>query len=250
MTSGAFVVASRSLPKISVIVAVLNGKDHLQRCIDSYVRQTHPNKELIILDGGSSDGTVDIIRQNESSIAFWRSCQDRGIADAWNAGLARATGDWVIFHGSDDRFSSVDAIESIVPFLDPTLDLVYGKLVFEGGPFSGVEIGAEWDERHFRRRMTTPHPASFLNKNLFRELGEFDETFTIALDYEFLLRKSELRARFVNRTVSIMEANGVSMTSRTKSLMEARRAQIKNRSNPTPIIYLWHCYFRANLLWR
>ena len=76
-------------PSISVIVAVLNGAKTLQRCIDSVAQQTYPNKELIIIDGGSQDGTVDILKANQGKITSWISEPDRGIYSAWNKGLAK-----------------------------------------------------------------------------------------------------------------------------------------------------------------
>ena len=71
-------------PRISVVVAVLNGAETIQRCIDSFAEQTHPNKELIVMDGGSTDGTVEVLRANAGVISYQESGPDRGIAHAWN----------------------------------------------------------------------------------------------------------------------------------------------------------------------
>ena len=91
-----------SWPKISIIVAVYNSKKTLQRCIDSVFSQTYPHKELIIIDGGSTDGTVDILRANNDKITYWKSEPDNGIYQAWNKALDHAKSDWICFLGADD----------------------------------------------------------------------------------------------------------------------------------------------------
>src|SRR3990172_6849742 len=89
-------------PLISIIVAVYNGKATLQQCIDSVAQQTYPNKELVIIDGGSNDGTVELLEKNRSKFSYWISEPDRGIYNAWNKGLVQAHGEWVCFLGADD----------------------------------------------------------------------------------------------------------------------------------------------------
>lgn len=88
-----------SKPVTSVIVAVYNGAKTLQRCIDSVSNQTYPQKELIIIDGGSADGTVDILRVNNDKIAYWKFKPDRGIYHAWNKALDHVQGAWIYFWG-------------------------------------------------------------------------------------------------------------------------------------------------------
>src|SRR4051812_43794117 len=89
-------------PRISVITAVLNGDRHLEHCILSVASQTYPNIEFIVIDGGSTDGSVEIIRRHEHRIRYWVSEPDKGIYDALNKGIRASTGDWVCVLGSDD----------------------------------------------------------------------------------------------------------------------------------------------------
>lgn len=96
---------------ISIIVAVFNGKITLQHCIDSVAQQTYPNKELIIIDGGSKDGTVNLLEENRNKISYWISEPDRGIYNAWNKGLEQTTGKWIIFLGADDYLWDVRVLE-------------------------------------------------------------------------------------------------------------------------------------------
>ncbi|MEQ1667696.1 MAG: glycosyltransferase [Sulfuriferula sp.] len=90
-----------STPLISIIIAVYNGKATLQQCIDSVVQQTYSNKELIIIDGGSKDGTVELLEENRNKFSYWESEPDRGIYNAWNKGLTQAKGEWICFLGAD-----------------------------------------------------------------------------------------------------------------------------------------------------
>jgi glycosyltransferase involved in cell wall biosynthesis len=89
---------------VSIIVAVYNGKATLQQCIDSVAQQTYLNKELIIIDGGSKDGTVELLKTNSTKFSYWISEPDRGVYNAWNKGLAQAQGEWICFLGADDYF--------------------------------------------------------------------------------------------------------------------------------------------------
>ena len=101
-------------PSISIVVAVFNGAHTLQRCIDSVITQDYPDKEIIIMDGGSTDGTVDILRSNSRRIAYWESRRDRGIYHAWNKGLQQAHGEWIIFLGADDVLYNERVLETFV----------------------------------------------------------------------------------------------------------------------------------------
>lgn len=101
-------------PIVSIIVSVLNGKTTLQQCIDSVERQTYPNRELIVIDGGSRDGTLELLAENGGKISAWVSAPDRGIYNAWNKGLALAQGKWICFLGADDFFWEAKDRKSVV----------------------------------------------------------------------------------------------------------------------------------------
>ena len=87
---------------MTVVVATYNNKSTVQQCIDSVAQQTYPHKELIIIDGGSHDGTVDLLKASEQKVAHWISELDRGIYHSWNKALLKATGEWICFLGADD----------------------------------------------------------------------------------------------------------------------------------------------------
>ena len=111
-------MTEQSQPLITIIIAVFNGAKTLQQCIDSVAQQSYSNKQLIIIDGGSSDGTVDLLQANDQSISYWVSEPDKGIYSAWNKGLLKAEGEWICFLGADDYFLGVQALEMMSTHLE------------------------------------------------------------------------------------------------------------------------------------
>jgi len=184
-------------PLISIIVAVYNGKATLQQCIDSVVQQTYPNKELIIIDGGSKDGTVELLEKNRSKLCYWISEPDRGIYHAWNKGLAQAQGEWICFMGADDYLWDDTVLARIaveLARLPAAIRVAYGQimLVNDDGQ-APYPIGEPWDQvkRTFKLMsyMNIPHVGTMHRHSLFELHGKFDESFRIAADYELLLRE-------------------------------------------------------------
>lgn len=195
MRSGRGMVSSDAMPLLTVIVAVYNGKATLQQCIDSVAQQTYPNKELIIIDGGSKDGTVELLEQNRSKISYWISEPDSGIYNAFNKGLVRAKGDWICVLGSDDYFWDATVLERVAAQLrdlPANLRVAYGQIMMvtdDGQP--PRPRGEPWGrvKELFKQSMCIPHVATMHRRVLFEERGYFDESFRVAGDYEHLLRE-------------------------------------------------------------
>jgi glycosyltransferase involved in cell wall biosynthesis/nucleoside-diphosphate-sugar epimerase len=225
-------------PLISIVVSVFNGAGTLQKCLDSVAGQTHAGRELIVIDGGSTDGTCEILKRNAARLAYWVSEPDRGIYDAWNKGLTRARGDWICFLGADDYLWTPDTLERLAPVLErayPPIRLVYGEVVVVNE--SGVEmlrVGEEWRTARgrFQQIMCLPHTGLMHHCSLFQAHGNFDASFRIGGDYELLLR--ELRtgdALFVpGLVVAGMRHGGVSSdpAGSLRLMREFRRAQVKH----------------------
>lgn len=190
-------MTSSSAPLISIIVAIFNGKATLQQCIDSVAQQTYPNKELIIIDGGSTDGTIELLEENRNKFSYWISEPDHGIYNAWNKGLAQAHGEWICFFGADDYLWDATVLERVVAqlvMLPASIRVAYGQimLISDDGqmPYS---IGEPWErvKESFRSKhfMDIPHVGTMHRRSLFEQHGKFDESFRIAGDYELLLRE-------------------------------------------------------------
>lgn len=237
--------ANSLINNITIIVAVYNGAKTMQACLDSIVRQTYPYVELIVMDGGSLDGTIEILRNNAHHLSFWDSQKDRGIAHAWNKARNHTTGKWVLFLGSDDRLLDENVLADMTEILsnDITHDVIYGKCLTEGGEFHG-KIWGGGDITALRRRMCIPHIATFHRREFMEAVGPFDETFRMAMDYELLLRKKLLSARFVDRLVTVMGGEGVSARMIKNSLLESRKAQIKNQADWRIKIEAWHAVYQ------
>jgi glycosyltransferase involved in cell wall biosynthesis len=224
------------LPRISVIVSVLNGAATLRRCIDSISNQTYDPVEVIVIDGGSTDGSRDILQQNASRLAYWISEPDRGIYHAWNKGLEHARGEWICFLGADDYLWAPDTLERLAPALaraHPPVRVVYGQVAFvndSGGEMQ--RVGEDWEaaRKRFGEIMCLPHTGLMHHRSLFDAHGRFDESFSVGGDYEMLLR--ELRtgnALFVpGLVVAGMRHGGVSSDpgGSLRLIREFRRAQI------------------------
>lgn len=222
-------------PLISVVTAVFDGADTIQRCIDSVAGQSYAPKELIVIDGGSTDGTREILRRNESRLAYWESEPDRGIYHAWNKGLSHARGDWICFLGADDFFWSADVLERMAAVLArtrPEVPVAYGRVALVNQLGREVlRIGEDWHKvkRRLWQIMCIPHTGLMHRRSLFQEHGAFDESFRIAADYEMLLRALRDRdAIFVpDILVAGMQQGGVSSdpAGSLNLLREIRRAQ-------------------------
>lgn len=243
----------RGEPLISVIVSVLNGVKTIDRTIHSVLGQSYSQAELIVIDGGSTDGTVDVLADHHGRIAYWESRPDRGIYHAWNKALQHAKGKWLYFLGADDYLWDRDVFEQIAPHLTSVAEntrIVYGQVAVVDELGGVLEIaGRPWMQvrRRFLQEMAIPHQGIFHHRDLFLLQG-FDESFVIAGDYEFLLRELRNReAYFVDRViVAGMQIGGMSSdpTRTLKALREMARARRKAEVGGIPYLWSW-TYIKA-----
>ncbi len=135
---------------VSIIISVFNGRATLQQCIDSIRQQTLANKELIVIDGGSQDGTVDLLRANAEWISYWESEPDRGIYHAWNKALAHAHGEWICFLGADDFLWDPTVLERTgvqLQKLPQDIRVAYGRIMLIGEDGEPTRsIGQPWEQ--------------------------------------------------------------------------------------------------------
>jgi glycosyltransferase involved in cell wall biosynthesis len=226
-------------PLISIICAVFNNAQDLPQCLASVAAQSFKSRELIVVDGGSTDGTVDILREHSDEIAYCESSPDRGVYDAWNKALQHARGEWICFLGSDDRFHDAGVLQRMAPVMAgayPGYRVVYGRLNITASDGRLLEtVVRPWPElrkRFFAGTAMLPHTGAFHHRSLLRLHGGFDPDFRIAGDYDFLLRalKSE-DALYVDHEVVVdMRVGGMSSSPRNiyLSLQEIARARTKN----------------------
>lgn len=178
-------------PKISIVTPSLNQADFLEQTICSVLEQGYPNLEYIIIDGGSTDGSVNIIKKYETRIHFWSSAGDHGQADAINKGLRMISGEIWSFLCSDDTYSP-NALERIAAAFrrHPEAEVVYGNCNFinENNLVTRVKKPGLYDRKKMLRGNYLYQPAAFARSAVLKRYGFFDESLRYSMDYEYWLR--------------------------------------------------------------
>ena len=171
--------------KVSIVTVCLNSAKTIERAILSVITQAYKNVEYIIVDGGSTDGTLNIIKKYASNISKWISEPDKGIYDAMNKGIAMATGDLVAFLNSDDWYND-DAIEYVANQAESSNAEIfcYEVNVWEGDVLQKSRSNLTKDIANLRIRMIFNHQGVFAKRKLFEEFGLFNTKYIIASDYD------------------------------------------------------------------
>jgi glycosyltransferase involved in cell wall biosynthesis len=199
---------------VSIIVATYNCGATIEETILSVTEQEFPAKELIIIDGGSTDDTLDVIKNHDQVIDFWSSEPDRGIYDAFNKGIARACGEWLYFLGGDDRFADREVLRRI--FSRPLNGkIIYGNVLLEGeGPMKRTDN--LYDGRFTPLKLCLRNicqQAIFYHKSLFSSLGPFELKYPLLADYAFNLRafaERETKPLYINTVIAVFWNEGLS----------------------------------------
>lgn len=232
--------------KISIIIATFNAESTLKECLNNIVPQLNIDCELIIIDGKSTDQTLNIINQYKEYITYTISEKDNGVYDAWNKGIKRAKGEWIMFIGADDVLlpNAIKTYLQIIqetPYID-SYDYICAQNEFIGCDGKILKLMGEAPYWHKMRRYMAPaHVASLHNKkNLFDTIGLYDYNYKICADYELLLRKRDnLKFLFINSHIARMKTGGISFT--TKAIIETYHIRKKHKSVPTQINILLFC---------
>lgn len=177
-------------PKISIITINYNDKRGLINTVESVIKQTNTDFEYIIIDGGSSDGSKDYLEAQQAHFDYWVSESDRGIYDAMNKGLLKATGDYIYFLNSGDYFLFGEVLEVIAKELIEKMPDLLAVAVLKTNTQTGfcqVDMPKFIDKLSLFKNMIC-HQSLFVNKNVFKEVGDFELAFKIKSDYEWLLR--------------------------------------------------------------
>ena len=179
-------------PLVSIITPSFNQAHYIEATIQSVLGQDHPRIEYIVVDGGSTDGTLDIIKKYEDKLAFWVSEKDKGQTDAINKGFARATGDILAWINSDDTYEP-GAVSAAVNYLQehPEVGMVYADCNFinERGRVIGKFGSAQTDYRLLRQGYVhIPQQTMFFRADLWRQVGPLDPSFYFAMDYDLWTR--------------------------------------------------------------
>lgn len=184
--------------KISIITVCYNSSSTIRDTLHSVSSQLYKNIEHVIVDGGSSDNTISLVKQFGNRVRKQVSCSDRGIYDAMNKGLALATGDYVAYLNSDDFYCDNTVIQQVVAAIqESTSDVIFGDLSYvqRENPKQRVRY---WKSRTFQpgsfaRAFSPAHPTFFMKRKLLDELGGFDLSYSLASDFDLMFRALEIK---------------------------------------------------------
>lgn len=229
--------------KVSIITVSYNSAQTIEDTILSVAAQTYPHIEYIVVDGASTDGTLDICARHKNSISTLHSEKDKGIYDAMNKGLSMATGDVIGILNSDDLYADAHVIANVVEKLQQTgASALYADLVyvdrFDTGKITRYWRSGKYKRSKFKWGWMPPHPTVFLKKELYGLYGHFDLSLRSAADYELMLRffyKNGVEPVYLPRVITRMRAGGesnVTVNNRVKANKEDRKAWDMNKVKP------------------
>lgn len=199
--------------RISIVTVCYNSVETIERAIQSVVGQDYDNVEYIVIDGGSTDGTVDVIQRHEQNIAYWVSEEDQGIYDAMNKGIEHATGEVIAFLNSDDWYEENILGEIARRFREPELQILCGDMYcHKGESVTRYHVNEQKGRQAMRFEMGYPHQTMFARKDLFARYGKFDTQYQITADYDWLLRvyDQHVKIGIIDRVLTNFQYGGVS----------------------------------------
>jgi glycosyltransferase len=217
------------MTRISVVTAVYNNRETIAAALDSVLEQARADVELIVIDGGSTDGTLDVLKSYADRLDVLVSEPDRGIYDALNKGIRRTSGEVVGFLHSDDLFADTKVLSRVTAaFADPGVGAVYGDLLYvrKDAPDRVVRYwrAGRFSRRGLARGWMPPHPTLYVRRGLYAQHGLFDTTFRIAADYDFTLRllsREGIGVRYIPEVLVKMRVGGASNRSLRNILLKS-----------------------------
>jgi glycosyltransferase involved in cell wall biosynthesis len=228
-------------PLVSIITIVFNGENHIEQAINSVLTQSYKNIEYIIVDGGSMDNTVPIIKKHEKSIAKWISEKDEGISDAFNKGIALATGSIIGILNADDWYE-IDTVQRVVDQIGEA-DLAYGNVQYwKNEQKSFMQYGAA---EHLEKEVSVIHPTVFVKRKCYEKFGSFDKNYRCAMDYELLLRLKINGCQFVHIPAVLTNMRWEGFSDKRWMLGCKETLAIKNRYLPEKKISNYRYFYRT-----
>jgi len=235
---------------LSVVTISYNAKDYIEATFNSIRQQKQKSFEYIVIDGGSNDGTLELIKENQDIIDDWCSEPDDGISDALNKGVARSSGEYLVFLHADDYFFDELSTERALRSIEKNTDLIALDIFFEAkdGRRRGKSRGFNF---YTNFKMPFYHPGVLCKRSLFDKLGGFDPSFKIAMDYDFFLRAYESNSSYSiePEVLTVFRNTGISSREDWGSLKqrfgEEKKAHDKNcKSKGLFFLYqLWWFFY-------
>lgn len=243
--------------RFSIITATYNSEKYIQSCFDSIINQTYQNIEHILIDGLSSDTTLQKIKNHKHQPDIFISEKDSGIYDALNKGISKANGEIIGILHSDDFYSSEDILSEVarVFISNPEVDLVYGDLEYVSR-IDHKKVIRKWKSRKFEKKLLKigwlpPHPTIFFKKSSFNQNKIFDLNFKISADYMFILQtfsQNKFKTFYLPKVFTCMRVGGVSNNSLSNILQKTKEDFIALKKNEFSLIGAMVAIFLKNFL--
>jgi glycosyltransferase involved in cell wall biosynthesis len=242
-------------PLVSIITVTYNAQHDLEQTMQSVFSQSYPNIEYILVDGGSTDGTIEIIKKQESRLALWISEKDKGIYDAMNKGIQRATGELIGMINAGDYYEP-NAIRYMVDawLQNKEPGIFHGNihLLNEDGTLFKLKKPNP-DLSRFYRGMSLYHPTLFVHRSVYAKNGLYDLDFSIAADFDFILRNYLAGTKFYYRdkVIANFKQGGYSVRNKRKANLECRDILYKNNYKKEivePVFKKWESIYRKQKL--
>lgn len=228
---------------ISIIIPCFNSQKHIASCLNNVLQQTYIHKEIIVVDGGSTDETISIVRQfaNNNKTIKWISEKDNGVYDAMNKGISLSKGNWLFFLGTDDRFYSHTIVEDVfkeiqllknTSFIYGNVEFLYSKQVYNG----------EFNLHRILFGGNICHQSIFYHKSVFEKIGHFDINCKIYADHDFNIQcffSKKIKTKFINKIIAIYnESDGLSAIDKTDLVFRKKQEKyiLQYYQQPLPFI--------------
>lgn len=218
-------------PLVSIITVCLNERTRIEKTINSITHQKCQEFEWIVIDGGSTDGTLDILNMHRDRMRVFVSEKDQGVYHAMNKGIRLAQGEYCLFMNGGDEFYDPHAIDKFHSF-DNKADYNYGGIVeVRGDDRIPNHIDPISNLRHFLYKRSLPHQASFIRTELFKKYGGYDTAFEVLADQEFCKRmilKHKVKVRHLPWMVAVFYFDGLTFKSKKLAPLELEKKTIRN----------------------
>ncbi len=227
-------------PLISVITIAYNSEESIENTIKSVIEQDYVNKEYIIIDGGSSDHTVDIIRKYEKHLAYWISEPDAGISDAFNKGIKVAKGDIIGIVNSDDQYLP-GALSTIAEYYDEDIDVYRGSILIHEDEKEDYTYEPSMKFGLLPIKVNVCHLPTFISKKAYDKYGLYDISFKLAMDLDLLRRFYRKGARFIkiDAVLGRFNVGGLSTEAGIKRGFDERRRVILNNGGNSVLVAVY-----------
>jgi GT2 family glycosyltransferase len=225
--------------KLSIITINYNDAIGLEKTIQSVIEQDFNDYEYIVIDGGSSDNSKSIIEKYQSKITHWVSEKDKGIYNAMNKGIAKASGEYCLFINSGDFIAKSNVLTKMLEH-QYTADIIYGNMIIDWGE-GKLEYGKMPSKITFHQMFidTLWHPVSLIKRNLFEKYGNYNENYKMVADYDFffnviIMKNASLQ--YIDMNVAVYNMKGLSSIEENKNLEQSERQAVLINYLPERII--------------